>query len=455
MRRLVVVLAALLALPLVALSPPLAAQRPTGPPTFEPGDTEGLVVAPNPRIRHAWKRKVFWKASYDTAVNLTRGIPPHTAAERTAMIAVLDRLVAPLKATPTGTSGEGFWVSDGRVLDYFDQFALPEKTPLARFPLTFGTGLYPFRHEDIETNGTWRLSVAGETESVYFEFNRLPESVRQPPVFTEPAVGDRLPEPLYLRPRVTGTWRGLPVYEQQALVVAREGRDPWAPVPMARALKAALGLLAQDRTTAESRLAGYRRKRDEVMAPEWEQQKRATFETQNGELRTSRPSNYGARLRSLEHEIEVTRQQAQADADPQHDPKGLWYWNPLEAYDEAAARLAALSGEAANEPACVVELPDRETGGRYTFKGRIVAEREAPGCRPLVRTNWAYFDLSLPRTAPQILLVPDFGRCARVAGDELVSQPVSRWDAPPQGCVQHAQMWREADWTAMASLVVP
>ena len=128
-------------------------------------------------------------------------------------------------------------------------------------------------------------------------------------------------------------------------------------MPLARALKAAIGAFAKDRKTADDRLAGYKQKLAEVMAPEWEAQKRAAFETQNGELRRSRPSNY--------------------------------------------------------------------------------------------------FDLTLPRTTPQILFVRDFGRCVKVAGDTLVSAPISRWDAPPQGCVQHAQMWREVDWTKIAELVTP
>ena len=85
--------------------------------------------------------------------------------------------------------------------------------------------------------------------------------------------------------------------------------------------------------------------------------------------------------------------------------------------------------------------------------GSIVPEASAPGCRQIVRTNWDYFDLSLPRTTPQMLFVRQFGRCVSVANDQLVSKPVGRWDAPPQGCVQYAQMWREADWTKIAALV--
>ena len=104
--------------------------------------------------------------------------------------------------------------------------------------------------------------------------------------------------------------------------MARDGRDPWAPVPLGRVLKAAMTAFEADRKGAETRLAGYKAKLGEVMAPEWEAQKRETFEKTNGELRTSRPSNYGARLRSLENEIAVLRQQAQADANPQKDAKG-------------------------------------------------------------------------------------------------------------------------------------
>lgn len=448
--------AILLMAALLSCQPWLAAQRRTGPPAFEPGDAEGLVVSPNPRVRHAWKRKVFWSISTQPGRGTFKLIPAQTAAERATMTSILDRMAALLKATPTGSSGEGFWIKDSRTLDYFDPFVLPEKTPLGTFPLTFGAGYYPFRHEDIETNGTWRLSVAGETEGAYFEFNRLPEDRQATAVTTESRPGDRPPEKFYLRPRVTATWQGLPVYEDTYLLVARAGRDPWAPVPLARVLKAALGAMEKDRKTAEDRLDGYKKTLAEVMAPEWEAQKREYFEKQNGELRTSRPSNYAARQRSLENEIQVTRQRAQADANPQRDAKGTWYWSAIDAHADAVTRLAALSPDEANGPACLLDLsPAERDNGRYSLRGTIVAEASAPGCRQIVRTNWDYFDAALPRTAPQILYVVDFGRCVRVNGDELTSRPIDRWDSPPQGCVQHAKMWRELDWTALAALVTP
>ena len=126
----------------------------------------------------------------------------------------------------------------------------------------------------------------------------------------------------------------------------------------------------------------------------------------------------------------------------------------MEAHANAVRQFAELPPAEAAAPACFVELPAAErANGRYTMPGSIVPEASAPGCRQIVRTNWDYFDLSLPRTTPQMLFVRQFGRCVSVANDQLVSKPVGRWDAPPQGCVQHAQMWREADWTKIAALV--
>jgi hypothetical protein len=450
MRRLALVLAVL------ATATAAAAQYPKQAPTFAPGDTEGLVVSPNPRIRHAWKRKVFWKVSPEPGRGTFKLIPPHTAAERAQMTATLNALTALLEATPNGSNGEGFWMMDARTLDYFDPFVLPEQTPLGRYPLTFASGFFPFYHSDVETKGTWQLSVKGETESAYFFFNRLPELLDGSALLTEARSGDRPPEAFYLRPRVTATWQGLPVYEGQALVITRQGRDPWAPVPLARALKAAMGGFEKDRKTAEDRLAGYKISLANVMAPEWEAQKRATFEKQNGELRTSRPTNYAARQRSLENELVVLRQQAQADANPAHDAKGAWYWNPVEAHANAVRQLAELPLAEAAAPACFVELSAAErSNGRYTMPGSIIPEASAPGCRQIVRTNWDYFDLSLPRSTAQLLFLREFGRCVTVSNDRLVAKPIARWDVPPQGCVQHAQIWREVDWTKIAALVRP
>lgn len=101
-----------------------------------------------------------------------------------------------------------------------------------------------------------------------------------------------------------------------------------------------------------------------------------------------------------------------------------------------------------------IPRPDgrRDTDGRYAVKGDIVPVGSTPGCREIVETNRAYFDLTLPRTAPQILAF-NFGRCADLVDGKIALQPATRCDHPPQGCHQHQRMWHEADGSTIAALV--
>lgn len=436
---------------------PLAAQSRKGPPVFEPNDTEGLLSSPNPQIRHAWKRKVFWKTSIGGSFAPVSPIPAYTTAERQRAAANLDALVALLKVTPTGSLGEGFWVNDSRTYGYGEPYLLPANAPFARFPLVYSSGLFPFYHEDVQgPNGQWRLSRNGETESVYFYFNRHPEAVGQPVIASEPRGPNLRPVEFYLRPRETGRFGGLPLYESDVLAVARAGRELWAPAPLGRVLRAALPLYEQDRQSAEERMASLKKTDQEVQSAAWEQAFRDRFEQTNGALRTTRPGNYEARRNSMEREIAYSRQKAAAEANPPRDAQGAWYWNPIDAHQDAVRRLAALTPAEAARPACFAEAATSpRKDGRYQMRGDILAAGTHPDCRELVMTNWDYFDAALPRPAAQLLTVVSFGRCAKLEGGGLVSLPVTRWDAPPQGCVRHAQMWRELDWTRFAALVQP
>lgn len=438
--------------------------NPTGPPAFEADNPEGLVFAGvRTDGRHAWKRPVHWRSSTAMPAPSSPRVPRASAAEQQAMARTLDALVAVFKATPTGSRGEGFWVNDARQVGFVDAVRVPPGAPLDRWPLEFATGLFPFYHEDSLQAGTWRLSVRGETESIYFGFNRLPGAMRQQPIAQEPAAGpDRVPNGLYLRPRVTDTFFGLPVYERDRLVIARAGRDPWAPVALGRALRAALPLYEKDRETAERRLATLRQENDKLQSPAWEQAQRDEFEKNNGALRQTRPSNYAVRFANMERYIGVMRADAAAKANPQRDAAGAWYWNPVDAHAAAVRQAAALSATEAAAPACWVEARDqagadgvKPSEGRYAIRGDLAAVGSTPGCRELVEDNPGYFDLGLPRTAPQIMSF-DFGRCFLGLRDGLLVIPTpGRWDAPPQGCHQHRTMWNEADWKAIAALIAP
>lgn len=69
----------------------------------------------------------------------------------------------------------------------------------------------------------------------------------------------------------------------------------------------------------------------------------------------------------------------------------------------AETHLAGLSKEDRAAPVCWA------TGFNLPQRFQIVGATSE--CRPLVRPNWAFFDRRLPRSAPQVLLVSDIGRC--------------------------------------------
>lgn len=190
---------------------PLLAQ-----PVIDAANPEGIVLAPNGKIRHVWNRKGIWRTG-----------PSHPT---------LNALSALFQATPTGAALHGFWVKESRTIS----------------ATGFSTGFFPFYLEEILVNGKWTPQFAGETESVYFDFNRLPGRLAQPVLASEANAV------FYPRPKVTGQFNGHNVYDNEALLITRANRDPWAPVPLGRALRAAMRDYEKDRASAESRRANQR-----------------------------------------------------------------------------------------------------------------------------------------------------------------------------------------------------
>lgn len=445
------------------------------PPVFGADNPEGLEYTGSTTngvhtIRQAWKRRLEWKVnppSERPLLDSAKLAPPPTPAERQEMTRTLNAALDVLRATPAGSSGEGFWVSATQHFDTFDGRRLP-KGSWAKHPLEFSTTVAPFAYEDVlQPNGSWKLSVKGETDAPALVFNRLPgkPSTGVLVVAEEPGGGDRPPVQLYLRPRVVDRFRDLPIYDEELnggtlLVVTRPGRDPWAPVSLARALKAALPRFEADKLTAERRLANQKAKLAEVEAPAWERAKREAFEKTYGGLRTSKPSSWETRLASHENELKVLREQARAEANPGHDAKGAWYWNPIEAWKKASSQLSALSPADGARPACFLKASEsvdamgvRPSDGRYEMKGDLVPGGSSPECREVVETNFGYWDLSRPRTAPQLLTIHNFLRCGNVQKGEIVIPPVSDFRNPPSGCVQVRRMWKDADWVTLRALV--
>jgi hypothetical protein len=427
----------------------LLAQVPNPP--YDPNDPEGFVPYPNKTGRYAWKRQGTWTTAPLRPHYLAPGVARPSAAELERMTAVLNALSALLKSTPEGTERRGYFMKEPRLYRSFNPFDLPAGVSPAALPLNYDAGFYPFYNSDTLKNGVYVTDTGGETEGVYFQFNLLPGKMTQPVIAKEETPDRRIE--FYLRPDLSLKYRGYPVIDGQDLMIARAGRDPWAPVPYGRVLKAAMVHFESDRKSAEDRLAGLKKKEAEAMSPEYEQAMRDHLEKYSGQFRATDPKKWEGRLAGMERELKYNRDKAKKEANPQRDKEGAWYWNPIDAHEEAKSRLAALSAADAVKPACYQETKSYE--GRYAMRGRILWDGEDLMCRPIVSDNHAYFDPKLPRDAPQILLVRTFGRCAKYVDGKFVGPVLRPSLAPPQGCFRHFPIWEAMDWAKVAALLVP
>jgi hypothetical protein len=417
-------------------------------------DADGNLYFSNGTGRLPLDRKGEWRIqSYGNPTGNGGRVPPVTVAEMKTLQATLDGLSAVFQATPEASRLLGYWMKESRTFDYAKPVDAPPEFAAARLPVSYSTGFYPFLLKDILQKGVYVPQWAGETESVYFWFNRLPGAMGRP-VIAEETLPNEYRLQIYLRPRVTEMYKGFPLIERQDLLVTRPGRDPWSPVSYREALRMTMPLLEKDRKTAEDRLTDLKKKNEQTQAPAYEAAMRARLEKYSGEFRTSNPRKWEGRVQGMEREMAYNRERAAKAANPQRDNDGLWYWNPVEAHGLAARTLAGLSTEDAKAEACYVEAKGPAASGRYQMKGTIL-KTGASECEPLAKDNAAYFDAKLPRTQAQILVVRSIGRCGEVRDGRLVANMVPQPNKPAQGCARHPIYWEQMEWSKVGALVTP
>lgn len=421
----------------------------------QPGttDAEGNYYWPNGMGRYPLQRKGKWQVNPLAQHAPPRApVAPASAAERQAMAATLETVSQILQSTPEADRLLGYWMNVPRRFHYPAASDMPPTVPAARMPLAFEAGFFPFAMEEVLKNGQYVPQWGGETTPSYYWFNRLPGSLGRPVIFTE-AQPNEFKLETYLRPRVTAEFHGFPLLEGQDLLIARPGRDPWAPVSYARAMKLAVPLIEKDAATAEQRLAGLKKKNDETQSPEYETQMRAHLEKYSGQFKTADPKKWEGRVAGMERELKYNREKAARDANPQRDKDGMWYWAPVDALAEAKKRVAALTPADESAPACYLELKGDQAQGRYALRGDIQRAGADPACEPLVTDNYAYFDLKAPRAEPQILVIQRVGDCLK----HVNGQFVRTWNIVPgkvaHGCAFHPFYWEQMDWAKLAALV--
>lgn len=416
-------------------------------------DAEGNYYWPNGQGRYPLQRKGKWEVNPLVQHEPARTpVAAATAAERQSVAATLEAVSTLLRSTPEADRLLGYWMRVPRRFYYSQAIDLPPSVPAARMPLTFEAGFFPFALEDILKKGQYVPQWGGETTPSYYWFNRLPGSQGRQTIFTEEQSNEFKLE-TYLRPRVTADFHGFPLIEGKAVLIARPGRDPWAPVSHARALKLAVPLIEKDVATAEKRLADLKKKNEETQSPEYEAQMRAHLEKYSGEFKTTNPKKWEGRVAGMQQELKYNREKAARDANPQRDKDGMWYWAPVDALADAKKRVGALTPADDSAPSCYLELKGDSAQGRYALRGDIQRAGANPACEPLVNDNYAYFDLKAPRSEPQILYIDRVGSCMKYVNGQFVRT----WNLVPgkmaHGCAFHPFYWEQMDWTKLAALI--
>jgi hypothetical protein len=327
-------------------------------------------------------------------------------AELLALNAILQR--APSVSPPTGFSVETW----GSLDNYRQVEHAPGQPPPGRLPLMGAYTFGAFPIFEYERNGTVIREDTGETALQDFAINQITRPLGER---GGPREWGQVDHDAFLRPLPRGEFAGLPRYGD-ALVIARDPAALWAPLT----LRAALDIVVLARQAAveaaRERVDAVTRELAAARDPERRAQRQRDAEA--GAVHFPDPKAFLAQMAEVWRKEEAS---LAADLEPSGGAATALA-EATAALAEATSWISALSPAEQAAPSCFAE-------GAGTLRTRFRAA-PAPGCHPLVRPNYAYFDPSLPRSAPQVVLITGFTRCFDTA------DPDNRGaNAPgPHGC---------------------
>ncbi len=383
--------------------------------------TSATVIA---QLRYRPTETGPWRPWHFTAIESARKSRGATAAEVQAFQVRLQELAAivkraPAVAPPIGFAGE-LWGS----LDSHDPATgTGRAVPLAG-SLSFGAfPLIEFMRNGKLVNEDLK---GGETPLLQFQVNDIGGHMygtskpdgwadTQLDAFVEPAAG--------------APFAGL-ARIGDVFVVRRNQKPLWIAFPVADALKP---IATTRRTTFEQMRDAYDKEVADFTA--WKSPARRAARRAEWEKAAKTMPNGGAEFLAS---MEKTDPQIEAANAARLGPGGPEATRVKEAereLQEVDTLVAALSPDARNAPSCY-DGSARRLADRF----RVLAGAP-PSCRPLVRPNADYFDATLPRSSPQVLMVSMFTRCL---------EPESlRATAPRGGCVINRALLESMDWDAV------
>ena len=346
-----------------------------------------------PDATGTWKP---WKpfaaiASARQAQAATSALVQQFESELLAFQSILRRASA--VASPVGFSVEtwGHLAASARVENAPDQPSA-NSLPLAG-ALTFGA----FPIFEYERNGKMIREDTGETALQMFLVNQI-----GPGVIDSGNVPDwgAVERDAFLQPLPGDEIAGLPRYGD-GLVIARDPADLWTSLSHRGALEIVVKAREADlrgmERSAESLSAQLAKVRDPAARA------KRMKEVQQAAATMPDPQAF---IRLIEESIRAEEAALMKDLAPTGGV-GRGLIEARKALAEVTGRLAELSPAELGAPVC------------YAAKGATLAARfsttPAAGCHPLVRPNYDYFDKTVPRSAPQVVIITPIARCFDMA----------------------------------------
>jgi hypothetical protein len=231
-----------------------------------------------------------------------------------------------------------------------------------------------------------------------------------------------------------GEIAGIPRYGD-GLVVARDPASLWAPLP----LKGALHLALESRKTAaagfQESVDAYAAQLQKVRDPAYRAERLKDAQT----VAASLPDPQ-AFIKQIEESLRIEEASILKELEP-----GGGSMKALKDAQRAVSEVTELTAQ--------LSLAELDAPSCYIAKGSSLrakfGQAPAPGCHPLVRPNYAYFNKALPRSTPQVVIITPIARCFNTA-DKYNNEANS---ASPAGCRANRALVETLDKEALRAWV--
>lgn len=365
-----------------------------------------------------------WKMQISSS---TRAASKATPADLKAFEAELVKFTAIWRRAPGVAEPKGFSVETYGNLNGAEH-RLPGQPAPATMPVAGGVTFAAFPIYEYERNGARVRSDTGETETMGFAVNDIDGGLIGRP---GPEEWRSVEHDVIFPLARTGERAGFPRFDEIVVITRREA-SLWTPVPVLEAWQLQEKVTKQTLDEATAQVAKLTAALDAEIDPAQKATRQAEYQ------RNARTMPDAAAYLKQMAEVEVVRERsARADLAPTaFEPQ-----RQKQATQELAsvqASIAALTPEERTAPACYVP-------GTTRVEGRIKAGPANARCTALVRPNYAFFDRTLPRSAPQLVILRQAKRCYEDDRDRAANERKG-WVA---GCVANRKLLETWDRDAI------